>query len=55
MLLLRETHEVVGVREDEFEATVRDKWLPAIADGDDARLLYYPNLAHGSGDSSQAA
>ena len=41
MLLLRETHEVIGAREDEFEATFRDEWLPTLAQGDDAspRLL----------------
>ena len=51
MLLLRETHAVIGAREDEFEATVRDEWLPALGKSDDARLLFYLHLAHGSGDS----
>lgn len=51
MLLLRETHEVIGAHEDEFEATFRDEWLPTLAKGDDARLLYFLHLAHGSGDS----
>ncbi|MBW2233132.1 MAG: hypothetical protein JRG92_22390 [Deltaproteobacteria bacterium] len=49
MLLLREEHAVEGAHEDAFEATMRDEWLPALARGDDARLYYYLNLAHGSG------
>ena len=51
MLLLRESHEVVGAREDEFEAIMRDEWLPAIAQDDGARLLFYLHQVHGSGDS----
>jgi hypothetical protein len=51
MILLRETHEVIGAREDEFEAVVRDQWLPALARDGDARLLYFLHLAHGSGES----
>jgi hypothetical protein len=53
MLLLRETHEVVGAKESSFEATMRDEWMPAVASNDDARLLYYLNLAVGSGRSYQ--
>ena len=49
MLLLREEHEVKGLEEDQFEACVRDEWLPALAKSDGARLLYYAHLAHGSG------
>ena len=49
MLLLREEHQVIGLKEDEFEEAVRDDWLPALAKSDGARLLYYLNLAHGSG------
>lgn len=51
MLFLHEVHRVRGEREDEFEAAVRDDWLPRVAEGDDARLLWYANLAHGSGPS----
>ena len=51
MLLLRECHQVVGVREDEFEATARDEWLPALAKDAGVRLLFYLHLAHGSGES----
>jgi hypothetical protein len=53
MLLLRETHEVIGAKESSFEATMRDEWMPAVASNDDARLLYYLNLAVGSGRSYQ--
>ena len=53
MLLLRETHEVIGAKESLFEETMRDEWLPALARTDDARLLYSLNLAVGSGRSYQ--
>ncbi|OBF47543.1 hypothetical protein A5787_10575 [Mycobacterium sp. 852002-50816_SCH5313054-b] len=49
MLFLHETHKVVGAREQEFEAAYRDGWMPTLANGDDARLLWYANHAHGSG------
>jgi hypothetical protein len=49
MLLLHEVHRVRGAREDDFEAAFRDAWLPELAAGDDARLLYFLHLAHGSG------
>jgi hypothetical protein len=49
MLFLHEVHEVVGKREDEFEAAFRDGWMPVLAEDDDARLLWYLHHAHGSG------
>ena len=49
MLILHEVHEVVGAREDEFEAAFRDEWMPRLAAGDDARLLYYLKHLHGTG------
>jgi len=52
VLFLHETHRVVGAaREDEFEAAYREGWMPKLAESDDARLLWYANLAHGSGAS----
>jgi hypothetical protein len=51
MLFLRETHEVIGEREREFDAAFRDVWMPALGEGDGARLLYYLRHAHGSGPS----
>ena len=49
MLFLHEVHEVVGRREEEFEAAFRDGWMAMLAEGDDARLLWYLHHAHGSG------
>ena len=49
MLFVHETHEVRGRSEDAFEAAYRDEWMPALADDDDARLVWYCNHAHGSG------
>jgi hypothetical protein len=51
MLFVHEVHEVAGAHEDEFEAAFRDGWMPLLAAGDDARLLWYMNHAHGSGAS----
>ena len=50
MWFLRETHEVVGAREREFEALVRDAWMPALATSG-ARLLFYLRHVHGTGPS----
>jgi hypothetical protein len=49
MLFLHEVHQVVGAREGEFEAAYRDRWMPKLAEGDDARLLYFLHHAHGTG------
>jgi hypothetical protein len=49
MLFVHEVHRVAGAREDDFEATMRDEWLPTLAATDDARLLYFMRLAHGTG------
>ena len=49
MLLLHEVHTVAGKHEDEFEAAFRDGWMPKVASDDDARLLYFLRLAHGTG------
>jgi hypothetical protein len=49
VLLLHEVHRVRGDSEDDFEAAFRDRWMPELARGDDARLLYFMHLAHGSG------
>src|SRR5919204_779460 len=49
MLLLHEVHTVAGRDEDAFEAQFREGWMPALANSDDARLLYYLKLAHGTG------
>lgn len=49
MLFLHEVHKVVGAKADEFEAAYRNGWMPMLANGDDARLLWYTNHAMGSG------
>jgi hypothetical protein len=51
MLFMHETHEVIGAREDEFEAAIRDSWMPMLAKDDDCRLLWYLNHVHGTGPS----
>lgn len=48
-LLLHEVHHVAGAHEDEFERAYRDVWMPTLAEGDDARLLYFLHHAHGTG------
>ncbi len=49
MLLLHEVHTVVGRHEDEFEEAFRKGWMSALGRDNDARLLYYLKLAHGTG------
>src|SRR5258707_15559846 len=49
MLFLHEVHQVIGTKEDEFEAAMREGWMPTLAKDDDARLLWYTNHAVGSG------
>jgi hypothetical protein len=49
MLVLHETHSVIGLREDEFEAAYRDEYAPALGADGDARLLHFLHHAHGSG------
>jgi hypothetical protein len=53
VLLLHEVHRVVGRREREFEAAYRDGWMTRVAEGDDARLLWFLHHAHGTGASYQ--
>jgi hypothetical protein len=49
VLFMHEVHKVRGRAEDDFEAAFREGWMPRLADGDEARLLWYTNQAHGSG------
>jgi len=51
VLFVHEVHSVRGDREDEFEAHIREGWMPALAKHGDARLLWYLDHAHGSGKS----
>jgi hypothetical protein len=52
-MFLHEVHRVIGRSEDEFEAAFREPggWMDVLGVGDDGRLLYYANQAHGSGPS----
>jgi hypothetical protein len=54
VLFVHEIHKVVGKRAEAFEDAYRSEWLPILAAGDDARLLWYFDLAHGSGLSYRA-
>jgi hypothetical protein len=49
MLFMHEVHTVRGRAEDEFEAAFRDGWMTTLGAGDEARLLWYANQAHGTG------
>jgi hypothetical protein len=48
-LFLHETHRVRGALEEKFEVHYRDRWMAALAENDDARLLWYAHQAHGTG------
>jgi len=49
VLFLHERHEVIGSREADFEAAFRDGWMPMLAKGDEARLLYFMRQSYGTG------
>ena len=49
MLFIHEFHKVVGQQAAAFEASYRERWMPELAEGTDARLAWYFDLAHGSG------
>ncbi len=49
MLFVHEIHRVMGLHEDEFEDEYRTVWMPRLAETEDARLLYFMRLAHGTG------
>jgi hypothetical protein len=51
MLFLHELHKVKGARLFDFEDAYRTGWMPMLARGDDARLLWYTNQATGTGAS----
>ncbi|HXW35892.1 MAG TPA: hypothetical protein VEJ87_15055 [Acidimicrobiales bacterium] len=48
-MFAHEVHRVAGAKEDEFDSAFREVWMPALGDSDEARLLWYLRLAHGSG------
>jgi hypothetical protein len=49
MLLLHEVHHVIGRDADAFEDCYRDRWMSALAETSDARLLWFLHQAHGTG------
>jgi hypothetical protein len=49
VLFVHEVHKVVGKRAADFEDAYRSGWMPELARGSEARLLWYFDLAHGSG------
>ena len=49
LLFVHEVHTVRGRAQDAFEAAFRDGWMPTLRAGEDARVLWYTNHAHGSG------
>ncbi len=49
MLFIHQFHQVVGKRAARFEHAYRHGWMSALAERADARLLWYFDLAHGSG------
>jgi len=53
VLFVHETHRVIGRHSGEFEDLYRQRWMAALAKGDDARLLWFLNHAMGSGPAYQ--
>ena len=49
VLFVHEVHKVVGKTAVRFEGAYRNGWMPTLAEGSDARLVWYLDLAHGSG------
>lgn len=51
MLFVHEVHTVRERLENEFESSLRNTWMPMLAETEDARLLAYGIQAQGSGSS----
>ncbi len=51
MWFLHETHAVRGEAEAEFDALLRDAWIPRVAETGGARVAYVLRHAHGTGPS----
>jgi hypothetical protein len=51
MWLLHETHSVRGEVEDDFDALLRDVWIPGVAETAGARVAWVLRHAHGTGPS----
>jgi len=55
MIYVHEVHEILGGKMAEFGEAVRAEWRPLVEEGDGARLLWFWQLAHGTGASYQAS
>src|SRR6202451_2319153 len=53
MLFMHETHKVIGRHASAFEDLYREEWMATLAQGSDARLVWYLNHARGSGPAYQ--
>ena len=51
MWVLHETHSIRGEAEDEFDAALRDAWIPRVAETPGARVAYVLRHTHGTGPS----
>jgi hypothetical protein len=51
VLFVHEVHDVVGKDEEAFDVALRDGWAAALAETDDARLVWACRQAHGTGPS----
>jgi hypothetical protein len=54
MIFVHEIHAVMGGKMEEFGDAVRTLWRPLLEEGGRARLLWFWELAHGTGPSYQA-
>ena len=54
MIFVHEVHEVVGGKMEEFGDAMRTQWRPLVEEQGHARLLWFWELAHGTGASYQA-
>ena len=53
MIFLHETHQVAGGKVPDFSDSVRTRWRPLVEERDEARLLWFWELGHGTGASYQ--
>jgi len=51
MWFLHETHTIRGEAEEEFDVTLRDAWIPRVAETAGARVAYVLRHTHGTGPS----
>ena len=54
MIYVHEVHDVAGGKMDAFGEAMRTEWRPLVEDGGRARVLWFWQLAHGTGASYQA-